>query len=62
MTNTDKTPAAKRIYQKPKLRVIELAADEVLAAGCKVESGTSGPGKPVASCVAPGAPCYSPGS
>jgi hypothetical protein len=30
--NIDKT---KKVYQKPRLRTIELAADEVLAAGCK---------------------------
>lgn len=29
----------KQSYEKPKLRVIELTADEVLAVGCKVYAG-----------------------
>ncbi|MFW6107390.1 MAG: hypothetical protein ACOC8A_01730 [bacterium] len=29
----------KRPYQKPKLRVIELAAEEVLGVGCKTNQG-----------------------
>lgn len=30
---------SKRAYEQPKLRIIELAADEVLAAGCKTTPG-----------------------
>ena len=31
----DKTDKDKQVYQKPTLRVIELAVDEVLAVACK---------------------------
>jgi hypothetical protein len=31
----------KQAYEKPKLRVIELAAEEVMATGCKITSGAS---------------------
>ena len=38
----------KQVYEKPKLRVIELAAEEVLAVGCKTSftdpSGVAGNG------------------
>ena len=34
----------KRVYEKPRLRVIELAADEVLGIGCKLVSGGSASG------------------
>jgi hypothetical protein len=37
---------AKQTYQKPKLRTIELAAEEVLAVGCKLVSGGSNFGSP----------------
>ncbi len=57
-----KNNKAKQIYIKPRLIKIKLAAEEVLAAGCKVNSGTSGPGKPAPSCTAPGTPCYAAGS
>ena len=30
-----------RAYEKPKLRIIELAADEVLAVGCKTQGRTA---------------------
>jgi hypothetical protein len=33
----DKTP--KRAYEKPRLRIIELAAEEILAVGCKTAPG-----------------------
>ena len=50
---------AKRTYVKPKLRVIDLAADEVLAVGCKLAVG--GPSKPAGiTCIANG--CSTPGS
>lgn len=31
----------KSVYEKPKLRVIDLAAEEVMATGCKTIAGTS---------------------
>ena len=31
----DKKQINKKIYKKPRLRIIELAAEEVLATGCK---------------------------
>jgi hypothetical protein len=33
----------KRVYKKPRLRTIELAAEEVLAVGCKLASGGEAP-------------------
>ena len=33
-----------KTYEKPQLRIIELAAEEVLAAGCKTASGGSAVG------------------
>jgi hypothetical protein len=30
----------RKVYEKPQLRIIELAAEEVLAAGCKTASGS----------------------
>jgi hypothetical protein len=38
----------KRDYEKPRLRIIELAAEEVLAAGCKTVTGPPAPANPVA--------------
>ena len=38
---TPKKENNKQVYEKPKLRVIELAAEEVMAAGCKIAAGTS---------------------
>ena len=35
----------KKAYEKPKLRAIELAAEEVLATGCKIANGAPGGGK-----------------
>ena len=52
----------KQAYEKPELKIIELMADEVLAAGCKVVSGIRGPGKPKQSCSSPGGQCYGSGS
>ncbi|UCH92627.1 MAG: hypothetical protein JSV88_20345 [Candidatus Aminicenantes bacterium] len=37
----------KKIYEKPKLRIIELETDQVLILGCKLDSGGSAPGDPV---------------
>lgn len=36
---------AKRVYEKPALRSIELVAEEVLAVGCK-GTAVPGPGRP----------------
>lgn len=44
-------------YEKPRLRVIELTADEVMAVGCKTV-GTRGPAKATPPC----APCLKIGS
>lgn len=33
----------KKPYNKPQLRIIELVAEEVLAAGCKLTHGGKGP-------------------
>ena len=43
----------KRTYEKPQLRVIELAAEEVLGFGCKLSSGGRAVGSP-ANCVSNG--------
>ncbi len=49
---------ARAPYQKPGFRTIDLAAEEVLAVGCKLDGG---PGGPIgASCTA--ASCFSAGS
>jgi hypothetical protein len=47
----------KRVYEKPRLRTIELAAEEVLAVGCKL---LSAPGFDEATCIA--RPCSDAGS
>lgn len=62
MAEESKAENAKLPYEKPELRTIELAADEVLAAGCKVASGIRGPGKPKQTCAWPGGECFGPGS
>lgn len=49
----------KKAYQRPEVKVIELAAEEVLAVGCKTES-SAGPGGVPPTCVL-GA-CFSAGS
>ena len=38
-TDQQKDSAKKRVYEKPRLKTIELAAEEVLSAGCKLISG-----------------------
>lgn len=38
----DDTPTGRRPYEKPRLRSFPLAADEVLAKGCKLPSGFAG--------------------
>ena len=40
----------KEVYHKPLLRVIDLEADQVLGAGCKLDSGGVSPGS--SPCVA----------
>lgn len=50
---------SKKPYEKPKLRIIELAAEEVLAAGCKLPMGGSAFGS-IGSCL--GMSCAGPGS
>jgi len=44
---------SKRHYEKPLLRVIELAAEEVLAVGCKLASSGSAFGWPT-TCIGSG--------
>jgi hypothetical protein len=46
MNQSHDTKSMKKTYEKPKLRVIELAAGEVLAIGCKTTSSGSAPGFP----------------
>lgn len=47
MNNSDLPKAnTKHQYQKPRLRTIELRADEVLAVGCKNVNGTNVGDKP----------------
>ncbi len=49
---------AKQAYEKPRFRTIDLAAEEVLAVGCKLDGG---PGGPIgASCTA--SSCFAAGS
>lgn len=42
MNSNIKTQKHKRPYRKPALRVVKLAAREVLATGCKVSGGFAG--------------------
>ncbi|MFP4476236.1 MAG: hypothetical protein ACLFOY_11815 [Desulfatibacillaceae bacterium] len=52
----------RRPYEKPRLRVIELAAEEVLAVGCKLPPpGGRGFGNPAPSCLEPRR-CFARGS
>ena len=48
----------RQAYAKPRLRIIDLAAEEVLAVGCKLEGGPGGPILP--SCTA--SSCFAAGS
>ena len=48
----DENKAQKKDYQKPEVTIIDLAADEVLATGCKTASTSAAPGTPL--CVAVG--------
>ncbi|MBW1988180.1 MAG: hypothetical protein JRI97_01400 [Deltaproteobacteria bacterium] len=60
MKNKDQQKS-RRPYEKPRLTAIELAADEVLAVGCKVASGVRGFDNAGPSCAMPRR-CYGPGS
>lgn len=46
MTPSTETRSPKRPYQPPRLRTIEIAADEVLAVGCKTSGGSINVGVP----------------
>jgi len=46
MGNNTKKKLVKSVYEKPRLHVIELAAEEVLAAGCKMPAGAANVGRP----------------
>lgn len=39
METENEKPATRRTYEPPQMRTIELAAEEVLAVGCKLASG-----------------------
>jgi len=62
-TETNRQPGAdaKRPYTPPRLRTIELVADEVLAVGCKTVAGAPGPTGGNLTCRAPSV-CFVPGS
>ena len=63
MTDSNKPSTGKKPYEKPRLRCLELRADEVLAAGCKTPGGL-GPTLSGISCGigVPGASCRGNGS
>lgn len=56
--DTGRGRGARQHYEKPSLLVISLVAEEVLAVGCKLDGGGSGPIG--ASCTA--SACQAPGS
>jgi len=43
MQDKEKAATSKQAYEKPKLRTIELLAEEVLGIGCKTAPGLPGP-------------------
>ena len=51
MDNEKKEIKRKQAYEKPRLRVIELVAEEVMGVGCKNASGGAGP---LSTCVLSG--------
>jgi len=55
---TAKLEAEKRPYEKPTVRPIDLVAEEVLAPGCKLATGTAAPR--AATCTQ--TPCVNQGS
>ncbi len=62
MTTPEKTGTFKTPYEKPALRTIDLAADEVLAAGCKIKGGTASNGHLSSQCVTLGSNCSANGT
>jgi hypothetical protein len=50
MINGQNTPKRGEPYEQPKLRVIELLAEEVLGIGCKTSPGA--PGQGISICTA----------
>jgi hypothetical protein len=46
MPNNDVNEQKRKIYQKPELTIIDLAAEEVLAGGCKTPTTMAAPGNP----------------
>ena len=62
MEDEKKQTPAKKPYEKPVLRVIELAAEEVLAVGCKTKPpGPRAFGNPTPACIVPRT-CFGQGS
>jgi hypothetical protein len=59
----DNSKTIKKQYKKPELRSIELAADEVLAVGCKLRKPSAGSANfgNRKSCIVPRS-CFAPGS
>jgi len=41
----------KQVYEQPRLRRIELAAEEILAVGCKAVASGTAPGSPTPPCM-----------
>lgn len=41
--SVDLSTSKRQSYEKPRMRVIELVAEEVLSVGCKLSSGPGGP-------------------
>ncbi len=57
MNTEEKDEATKQPYEKPELIAIDLAAEEVLAVGCKLAGGSGGPIPPTcttSNCVTAG--------
>jgi hypothetical protein len=46
MKNSIKNKLVKSAYEKPQLNIVELAAEEVLAVGCKMPGGQNNVGQP----------------
>ena len=54
--SNEKNTVTRQPYHKPRLRVVELAAREVLGKGCKTDSSSSSVGNGGACGTDPGAP------
>jgi len=50
-TMKDREGNEKQTYEKPRLRTIELAAEEILAIGCKALSSGTAPGSTTPPCM-----------